>query len=599
MDRAIPRPVLLRHVQESWTRCRTAGLSPHAPLLPALEGERLVRRRRAMRPLLGALLGELDHFPDVRDRILICDAGGVVLWPPNQTEGSPTPFRPGVSLAEHSAGTNAVALAILLKQGVLVQKGDHYLIGLRRWSAAAVPVLEPDGNLVGVAALVSTDPDELPPAALGVLATLVHMAAEAQRLQRLAAQVRTLSAFTHALTDAMPKPVAVLDEVGRVICCNDGAAALMQGERDSLAGRYLSHILRLDHPSYSQLQGMLRLEPVDLEGVPVGHIATMAEPEVDPGVRHGHEGLSSAFASLVGRSPAFAESLRVARAAARSNAPVLILGESGTGKELCAQAIHQASQRSQRPLITVNCSAIVPELAASELFGYARGAFTGARQGGSIGKFEAAHGGTLFLDEIGDMPLDAQCALLRVLEEGQVTRVGHHQPIPIDVRVIAATNRDLWQEVARGRFRQDLLYRLQVLEIHLPPLRERLEDIPLLVHHFLQKFSRSFRRPAPTISADALACLRAHHWPGNVRELENAIVCAAHLAEDRIEIPHLPPYLRTGVPPAVVGEPPEADDALRVRQALEAAKGNRSRAAEILGISRRHLYRKLERYGLL
>jgi DNA-binding NtrC family response regulator len=221
---------------------------------------------------------------------------------------------------------------------------------------------------------------------------------------------------------------------------------------------------------------------------------------------------------------------------AKSDAPVLIAGESGTGKELVAKAVHEYSPRRQKEMITINCGAIPENLLESELFGHEKGSFTGAIAR-RAGRFEQADGGTLFLDEIGDMPLSIQVKLLRVLQDGSFSRVGANETLTTDVRIVAATHKNLVEEVAAGRFREDLYYRLNVVEIKIPALRERLEDIPLLAEYFLQRITRKNGMARIRISAEAIATLQAHHWPGNVRELENTIARACALASSSILLP--------------------------------------------------------------
>jgi DNA-binding NtrC family response regulator len=279
---------------------------------------------------------------------------------------------------------------------------------------------------------------------------------------------------------------------------------------------------------------------------------------------------------------------------------VLVSGETGTGKELVGRALHHLSPRRDRPFVAVNCSAIVETLFESELFGHVRGAFTGATEH-RIGLFERAHGGVLLLDEVGELPHALQSKLLRVLESGEITRVGSSETRRVDVRVIAATNRPLASEVAAGRFRPDLLYRLNVVEIGVPPLRDRVEDIPLLARHFLRRYARMFDRRLDGLAPAADAALAAWLWPGNVRELRNVIERAAMLATTpTIDVDGL----RLGTPqpamPATVStvRPIVELDRAEVVRALAETAGNKKEAARRLGISRRALYRRIEKYGL-
>jgi transcriptional regulator with PAS, ATPase and Fis domain len=304
---------------------------------------------------------------------------------------------------------------------------------------------------------------------------------------------------------------------------------------------------------------------------------------------------------MVGRAPAMLELFGFIERLAPYPTTALITGESGTGKELVARAIHRLSPRNQRPLVVCNCTTLAPTLIETELFGHVRGAFTGAERDRK-GLFEAAHGGTIFLDEVGDLPASAQAKLLRVLEEREIRRVGSTDPTPIDVRVVAATNRDLAELVRTGLFRDDLYYRLNVASVHLPPLRERPDDLEPLVRHFIIHCNHKLGRGVTGISAPALALVARHTWPGNVRELANVIERAMVAAQVNVILPdHLPSQLRCARPgglaaaPALTLEAAERDQILR---ALDAAGGKRIAAAKLLGLSRRTLYRKLDRHGI-
>jgi DNA-binding NtrC family response regulator len=320
------------------------------------------------------------------------------------------------------------------------------------------------------------------------------------------------------------------------------------------------------------------------------------------------------FSELVGISPAMRAVYEEVAAVADSSALVLIQGETGTGKELIAHAIHYRSRRSSAPLVAVNCGALPENLLESELFGHERGAFTGAvRQ--HQGKFEQADGGTLFLDEIGEIPPPVQVRLLRVLEGGVVTRVGGEHPVKVDVRVIAATNRDLWREVQAGTFRADLYYRLNVFNVRLPPLRERREDIPLLVDHFARKFAARHSRPPPTLTPAAMRAIQAHVWAGNVRELEHfteRLVLLSNGGEvSSVRLPEAPgalPGQGTATAPAPSGLaaigpgglPAALEDYERnlIAEALREAGGVQARAARRLGISRSNLNYRIGRLNL-
>ncbi len=319
------------------------------------------------------------------------------------------------------------------------------------------------------------------------------------------------------------------------------------------------------------------------------------------------------FKDIIALSPDMVRVVELARKAANTPVTILLLGESGTGKELFAHAIHNSSRRRHNQFIRVNCAAIPDSLLESELFGYSEGAFTGARRGGKKGLFEQASGGTIFLDEIGEVSLNVQAKLLRVLQEREIVRVGDAKPIPVDVRIIAATNIDLEKAVAAGKFREDLYYRIRVFPLYIPPLRERREEIPALARHLLRKFNQEYGRVVEDISQEAIALLQEYSWPGNVRELENILgraIINMRPTETVIRPEHLPQFFphgprQTPVASAFVGQEARSlKDAVAdfereyLRRALEQHRGNKTRVAAQLGISLRSLYYKMERYGL-
>ncbi len=309
------------------------------------------------------------------------------------------------------------------------------------------------------------------------------------------------------------------------------------------------------------------------------------------------------FENIIGKGDAIESVFRIMEKVARTDSSVLITGESGTGKELVARAIHFTSERANGRFLPINCGALPENLLESELFGYKRGAFTGAMNE-KVGLLKSADKGTVFLDEIGDMPLALQIKLLRVLQEREVYPLGSNDPVSFDVRVLCATNKDLEVEAKAGRFREELLYRINVITIKLPPLRERKDDIPLLASHFLKKFERSLGRGGMRFSKGAMKLLLSYAWPGNVRELENTIERAAILAEtDVIHSHDLPDKLRSNAMPAgsdfetgnVTLEDLERE---HIKRVLGKVEGNKDRAAQMLGIHVSTLYRKMQRYRL-
>jgi DNA-binding NtrC family response regulator len=300
-------------------------------------------------------------------------------------------------------------------------------------------------------------------------------------------------------------------------------------------------------------------------------------------------GRKFSFQNIIGNSQALDKVLKRTADVCETDASVLITGESGTGKELIAKAIHFNSTRKNKPLITVNCGAIPLQLMESELFGYEKGAFTDAKEL-KTGKFEQAEGGTLFLDEIGELPLDAQVKLLRVLEDKKITRLGGKKEIPVDIRVISATNNNLFERVQNNTFRLDLFYRINIFTVNLPPLRERSEDIPLLINHFIHKHNEILNTKVTGCSSEALIVLQKYSWPGNIRDLENAVQSALIVCKTgNIQLEHLPTRLSFQI---------EEREKETVIKALEQCRYNKTDAALYLGISRKTLFNKMKKYDL-
>jgi two-component system response regulator HydG len=314
------------------------------------------------------------------------------------------------------------------------------------------------------------------------------------------------------------------------------------------------------------------------------------------------------FEGVIGSSPQMHELIDRLKRIAPNNASVLIQGETGTGKELVAQAIHQNSPRKNKPFVALNCAALSENILESELFGHVKGAFTDASFD-RVGKFEYANGGTLFLDEVGDMPMATQIKLLRVLESGEITRVGSNEPIKVNVRIISATNRNLEDAIAAGTFRRDLYYRLKVVTLYLPRLADRAQDIPLLIEHFIKQFSARHGKTIKSMSTAARRRLMAYDWPGNVRQLRNVIESMVVVDYDEVlDLDDLPPELlgsaETHSEPAatslagLVGQPLEEVERLFIAETLRFTGGNREEAARLLGIGERTLYRKIKEYNL-
>ncbi len=447
--------------------------------------------------------------------------------------------------------------------------------------------------------------------------------ADARPVRPAEALLGPLTATAELLSDGL----LVLDAQGQVLLCNRAAAHLLQLDpaRPAVTAipalAEVGRTLLTDAPSSPQevkvycgrsgrllpAWGLALRHGSQVVAAAVLFPTARLEPPAPRKPKAIVVGAKYTFGDLVGQSAAFRNATKIGLIAAGNTLSVLISGESGTGKEMLAHAIHASSPRAPKPFIAVNCGAIPRELIESELFGYEEGTFTGARKGGRSGRFEEAQGGTLFLDEVSECSPSTQVALLRVLEQQELTRLGSGQPVPLDVRIIAATNKDLLKEVAKGLFREDLYYRLNVISIHLPPLRERREDIPLLAASFLADVAAALHCPDLRFTEEALRALALtpYPWPGNVRELRNVLQqVGVLLPRPEIRWDDFPEAIRTLRAGEASAERPEPGGWLAqterqlICQIVQQCAGNLSQAAAQLGISRSTLYRKLEQFGL-
>jgi DNA-binding NtrC family response regulator len=423
-----------------------------------------------------------------------------------------------------------------------------------------------------------------------------------------------------AILDAQRQGTILLDRGGKTSYASRAALNLLSTTADSAAGQPWRELLRVSPEQQSEIEAMLanpvgerdkvvaaldrprqpramiEIEAQDDPRDPAGRILFLYDVSQLYDLRRMLDGKAQ-FENIIGKSAAIEQVWQLIRDFGRVESTVLIEGETGVGKELVARAIHNQSRRSDQPFVALNCAGLSDELAASQLFGHRRGAFTGAVDD-QPGLFESAQGGTLFLDEIGDLPMRIQTTLLRVLEDRQIMRLGESRTRPVDVRIVTASNRDLGQEVAEQRFRADLLYRIRVARIRIPPLRERREDIPLLIRAFLAMHSATTGHQVDQASDEALRLLLSHSWPGNVRELKNALEFAVIRCRGSVlQASDLPPEVVADMCADAILESLSGDDRSRLLGALERAGGNRTEAAALLGISRATLYRRLAQYS--
>jgi len=516
----------------------------------------------------------------------------------------------GACWSEEFRGTNGAGIVLVEQRPLSVVGKDYFLEKNRILFGAAAPIFNPDGELQGVLDIIGFS-SKYHPSLLGMV-DIVSRNLEDQLLMNLSERKMVLS--LHPEGRASHKALLAIDQDGVIIGTNRVAREQFHIGRLTNEKIELSNLLAgserlLDRHTekcpansftlYSEKDGKktswIASVMMDTRSVV---ISLSREPRsiAKAKITKSMHAARYAFSDIYGQDKKLQEAILLAKRAAATDYTILIKGESGTGKEMFSQAVHHASARSDKPFIAINCGAITRSLLESELFGYEAGAFTGARQSGHPGKFELAHGGTLFLDEIAEMPPEMQVALLRVLQDFSVTRIGGTRPIEVDVRIIAATHKDLWKKVQEGSFRADLFYRLQGIQINLPPIRER-SDRLLLARHLLKKIECESQQGSLILSAEAETLVEKYQWPGNVRQMIGALREAAFVASGRIiEVQHFPEYIlehykeRESRSPYLL----EESERKKITEALQTTGGNISKAARILGIGRNTLYRKLK-----
>jgi transcriptional regulator of acetoin/glycerol metabolism len=615
-------PGVRQVILDSWNRCMNSGLDARETRSPRVLSAEQVEDYLATDPVFAEVKEVLPWLEtaatDLGHMLVCCDPAGHIMHLTGtgavRRRADNMNFVPGADWSEFQAGTNAIGTAISTRSPIQVLGSEHYLQAAHDWTCSGAPIRDPATDAI-LAVIDLTGPKEVCQRhALLLVMMTAQLIEERLRARHEAERCELLDHYADHTARSGGSLIAVLDRAGRVVKASPG---LHQRGWVDAQGRLLGYnrAKRLGEGEANwEVEGSagrcaFALTPHVRRGRVTGSIVRVVREmphrsgAVSVGTPHPRPGVSESrpFESLIGSSPAFRRALAVAQSSASSEFPVLLEGETGTGKELVAQAIHAASRRSAMPFVAVNCGALSRELATSEFFGYDGGSFTGAAREGRIGKFEQANGGTLFLDEVGDMPIELQAILLRVVEDNKVVHLGGRKNIPVDVRVIAATNRNLLEASNREAFRKDLYYRLNVVSITLPPLRDRVEDIgPLLSAHLDRAFA-SVGRPAPSFMPEVMQLLERHPWPGNVREIRNlAEWLAVNCTHTAVALSDLPPTFVVSQLPATDLSPAEMSLKLRELDAIQStlgSTGNVTEAARRLGIHRSTIYRKLGKLG--
>jgi transcriptional regulator of acetoin/glycerol metabolism len=513
---------------------------------------------------------------------------------------------PGAYMNEENIGTNSMAVVLKTGKPVQLSGEDHYIKAYHKWTCSGAPIKDSHGNLIGVLDLTGYM-DQVHPHTLGMVIAASNAIEEMIKVKEFHKLQNTNNKHIQTIFNSMPVAIVTSDLEGKIKIYNKKAAQLLEDD-SLLKAKMMGEIIK-DWNNIKDL--ILSRDSVDQE-ISISSLKNTnchltANPIYNPvgdnieivyifeAIKETKKQAYYTFDKIIGKDENFLNIAQYAKKIANSKSTILILGESGTGKEVFAQAIHNYSNRVDGPFLAINCGAIPKQLMELELFGYEEGAYIGAKKGGNQGKFEQADGGTILLDEIGELPLDMQIKLQRVLQEGIITRIGSQKSIPVNVRVIATTNKDLKKEVELGRFRKDLFYRLNVLPLYLPPLRERKGDIKLLIQYFMKIICGNLNKKEVEISNEYLKLMMNYNWPGNIRELENVV----ELIINTETIP--PDYFYQEIEES--NSEQECLDLAYVERehllkVLQKNKGNITRTANELGIRRNTLYNKLKKHDI-
>ncbi|NLL52780.1 MAG: sigma-54-dependent Fis family transcriptional regulator [Peptococcaceae bacterium] len=608
-------PNIRPHIIRSWERCK--GIDPGINPLKTdqvLNNFLLEEKRQNYRDLVSVSEPILDELCNLGGQffVLLSAPDGYTLYAKSNVD---YPFLPvGAKCSEEHIGTNAIGIALVENDLIEVNGYEHYSSHLHTSSCFAIPIHDLDGKIVG-AVCISNPFGQLNPNDKNLVKLGAQVIENKYNLFKEKNNRTCTDSILNLFMDSVEHYALVLDSKGLIVNANEKFLKLLEADfKENITGLPYHRIIEdknrcLTQFNYSNMELELITKNQKIKCQVKKHntrnnsntILFLEPMQTNKIVSISNSNLksnnhtNSISNQIIGASKEWLNIIERSLKAAQVNSSILIEGESGTGKELISQVIHSASKR-KGPFVPINCGSIPESLIESELFGYEEGAFTGARRGGMMGKLQMADEGTLFLDEIGEMPLEMQVNLLRFLQDKTIIRIGSNKPRTVNVRIIAATNRDLRQEVEKGRFREDLFYRLNVINIKLPPLRERKEDIPMLTYYYVQKICQQMNKPSLKVSKAVMKTLTKYDWPGNVRELINVIENAVVFTEsNEITADVLPSYLTENTNSTTIypGNLKQQEQAI-ILNTLEKNDWNISKSARELGISRNTLYKKIK-----
>lgn len=640
-------PEIRSFIYESWKRSKGHQVSPFDVKDKRLSGADLARTLEHSQKLIQVAHSYIQHLysfiKGTNFVLALTNADGYVLDLLGdddriQAQTKQSGLTIGCCRSEQYAGTNGIGTCLVVGEPIQIWAREHYIEPHHDYVCSAAPIRNAAGEIIGCLDVVG--PVDLPHNhTLAMVSASADGIEKELKMKQAYERISIINNQMSSTIQAIDSGIIMFNNLGMIFQYNKRACQILNLSSDQLDRENIANIIDLEHSTFNPFEitrniqnrevSMLtcKKERISLSlsmslikndaDQPIGTVLVINELKKIHTLVNQLSGFTATytFDSILGEAPSIRSVKELAKAAAKSCSNVLILGESGTGKELIAQSIHNASQRAAGPFIAINCGSLPKGLIESELFGYERGAFTGANKEGHPGKFELANGGTIFLDEIGDMPLELQASLLRVLQSKEIVRIGGKQKKEIDVRIMAATNVDLLESVQKKSFRGDLYYRLNVLSIEVPPLRERKSDITLLSSHFINSISHILGKDIIGIDEEAQNILSRYDWPGNIRELENVIERAVNLASgstiSKMELPQAilntfdvssESSPQTQAPALTNSNLPEDLPGNRsynlLVEALAAERGNVSKTSERLGIPKRTLYRRIKKYNI-
>ncbi|MBZ9686481.1 sigma-54-dependent Fis family transcriptional regulator [Clostridium estertheticum] len=617
------------YIKASKDRCNEMELRPEnlfsTKVLDGWELQKNLERNRELILNAATFMDHLYNFVKGSEFFaLLCDSDGCILNVVGDEkillEAVKLKMITGAYMDEAHIGTNAMSL--VLSEGVPVQVSgkEHFINAYHKWTCSAAPIKDETGNVIGIINLTGYI-ENVNPHTLGMVVAAADAIERMLENNKYNLMLEISKKRIETTFESISSGILTCDLLGNITTMNKQVAIMFGYSDEEMKNIKISNLILnwneilegikskeacTDEDIYvntlvNKLQFTLTACPIYGMDMKIEEI-TLVFCELKKSRKLAGRILSGqaiyTFGKIIGANEKFKKLTEYAKKIADSKSTILLTGESGTGKEVFAQAIHNHSKRSEEPFIAVNCGAIPRTLIESELFGYEGGAFTGAKKGGNIGKFEIAEGGTIFLDEIGEMPSDLQIRLLRVIEEGVINRIGSSKQINSDVRIMAASNKDLKHEVEIGNFRKDLYYRLNVLPLYLPPLRERRDDIAELVSYYMRKTSKKLNKHTVDISEEYMDYLINYDWPGNIRELENVIERIVNSEVIQMNLYNEVPLEEKKSIDLYVGNTLEQMEKHYITEVIKEVNGNMSLAAKILDIARSSLYRKVEKYEI-